>query len=252
MHVHDRYYDTAVKNKYYSKSFNIKGERKIEMSDNLSFGFGGDYNYTEGDFKLHGSWGSSADGNVDNKGLFSNVGYKIDDDTVVSAHLRGDSHKYSNENVTYRLNLTKLISDFTFSLSESTGLRHPDLFVLHGNNSSGEYIGLKTTKPETSLTRELSIKYDLKKLFLSTTAYDSSVSNVLNRSTSTGGYNEIIDIEQRGLESSINIEGENQKLTISSLFAKVERETEDLNSEDLKNNLVLNIQKKSSPTSLDH
>ena len=64
MHVHDRYYDTAVKNKYYSKSFNIKGERKIEMSDNLSFGFGGDYNYTEGDFKLHGSWGSSADGNT--------------------------------------------------------------------------------------------------------------------------------------------------------------------------------------------
>ncbi len=221
MHVHDRYYDTAVKNKYYSKSFNLKGERKIEMSDNLSFGFGGDYNYTEGDFKLHGSWGSSADGNVDNKGLFSNVGYKIDDDTVISAHLRGDSHKYSNENVTYRLNLTKLISDFTFSLSESTGLRHPDLFVLHGNNSSGEYIGLKTTKPETSLTRELSIKYDLSKnLSLSTTAYDSSVSNVLNRSTSTGGYNEIIDIEQRGLESSINIEGENQKLTISSLFAK--------------------------------
>ena len=43
---------------------------------------------------------------------------------------------------------------------------------------------------------------------------------MLNRSTSTGGYNEIIDIEQRGLESSINIEGENQKLTISSLFAK--------------------------------
>ena len=163
MHVHDRYYDTAVKNKYYSKSFNLKGERKIEMSDNLSFGFGGDYNYTEGDFKLHGSWGSSADGNMDNKGLFSNVGYKIDDDTEISVHLRGDSHKYSNENVTYRLNLTKLISDFTFSLSESTGLRHPDLFVLHGNNSSGEYIGLKTTKPETSLTRELSIKYDLSK-----------------------------------------------------------------------------------------
>jgi len=221
MHVHDRYYDTTVKNKYYSKSFDIKGERKIEMSDNLSFGFGGDYNYTEGDFKLHGNWGSSAEGSMDNKGLFSNVGYKIDDDTVVSAHLRGDSHEYSNENITYRLNLTKLISDFTFSLSESTGLRHPDLFVLHGKNSSGDFIGLKTTKPETSLTREFSIKYDLSKnLSLSSTAYDSSVSNVLNRSSSTGGYNEIIDIEQRGLESSIRIDGENQKLILSNLFAK--------------------------------
>ena len=26
MHVHDRYYDTAVKNKYYSKAFTFKGE----------------------------------------------------------------------------------------------------------------------------------------------------------------------------------------------------------------------------------
>ena len=25
MHVHDRYYDTAVKNKYYSKSYTLKG-----------------------------------------------------------------------------------------------------------------------------------------------------------------------------------------------------------------------------------
>ena len=56
--------------------------------------------------------------------------------------------------------VTKYLSNFTFSLSESTGLRHPDLFVLHGSNPSGSYKAMKTTKPETSLTRELSIKYD--------------------------------------------------------------------------------------------
>ena len=44
MHVHDRYYDTAVKNKYYSKSYTFKGERKLELSENLSLGFGSDYN----------------------------------------------------------------------------------------------------------------------------------------------------------------------------------------------------------------
>ena len=135
--------------------------------------------------------------------------------------LRGDSHKYSQENLTYRLNITKLLSDFTFSLSESTGLRHPDLFVLHGNNPSGSFKAMKTTKPETSLTRELSIKYNfLDNASFISTFYDSSVSDVLNRSTSTGGYNEMIDIKQRGVENSLNFKNEDQKLTLTSVFSK--------------------------------
>ena len=28
LHVHDRYYDTAVKNKYYSQSYTLKGRKK--------------------------------------------------------------------------------------------------------------------------------------------------------------------------------------------------------------------------------
>ena len=221
IHVHDRYYDTAVKNKYYAKSYTFKGERKMNISDNFSLGFGSDYNYTKGDFKIHGNWGSSAEGHMDNISLFSNVGYKFDNDTAFSAHLRGDSHKYSQENLTYRLNITKFISDFTFSLSESTGLRHPDLFVLHGSNPSGSFKSMKTTKPETSLTRELSIKYDfLDNVSFSSTFYDSSVSDVLNRSTSTGGYNELIDIEQKGLENSLSFKNEYQKLSLTSALSK--------------------------------
>ena len=221
VHVHDRYYDTAVKNKYYSQSYTFKGERKMDVSNNLSLGFGTDYNYTKGDFKIHGNWGSSAKGHMDNIGLYTNVGYKLDDNTFFSAHLRGDSHKYSEENLTYRLNLSKLISDFTFSLSESTGLRHPDLFVLHGSNPSGSFKSMKTTKAETSLTRELSVKYDFfENMSFTSTFYDSSVSDVLNRSTSTGGYNEIIDIKQKGVENSLNFKNEFQKLSLTSVFSK--------------------------------
>ena len=221
IHVHDRYYDTAVKNKYYSQSYTFKGERKMEVSNNLSLGFGSDYNYTKGDFKIHGNWGSSAKGHMDNIGLYTNVGYKLDDNTFFSAHLRGDSHKYSEENLTYRLNLSKLISDFTFSLSESTGLRHPDLFVLHGSNPSGSFKSMKTTKAETSLTRELSVEYDFfENISFNSTFYDSSVSDVLNRSTSTGGYNEIMDIKQRGVENSLNFKNEFQKLSLTSVFSK--------------------------------
>ena len=221
IHVHDRYYDTAVKNKYYSQSVTLKGERKLNISDNLSLGFGGDYNYNKGDFKVHGSWGSSAKGHSDNLGLFTNVGYKLNDTTILSSHLRGDSHKYSEENLTYRLNATKVFDNFTLSLTESTGLRHPDLYVLHGVNPSGSFKSMKTTKPETSLTRELNLKYFVSdEISFETTAYKGSVSDVLNRGTSTNGYNEIIDIKQEGLENNLIFKGDNQKLILSSTLSK--------------------------------
>ena len=221
IHVHDRYYDTAVKNKYYSQSIKLKGERKLSVSDKISLGFGSDYNYNKGDFQIKGNWGSSARGHSDNIGLYSNLGYSFNDTTILSTHLRGDSHKYSEENLTYRLNLTKFINNLTLSLSESTGLRYPDLYVLHGSSNDGNFKSMNTTKPEKSLTREFSIKYDfLDNFIFKTAAYKGSVSDVLNRSNSSGGYNELIDIDQEGLESSITFDNQNQKLTLSSNFLK--------------------------------
>ena len=244
VHVHDRYYDTAVKNKYYSKSYTIKGERKLDLGNNLSIGFGSDYNYNKGDFQIKGNWGSSARGHSDNLGLFSNLGYKFNDKTIFSAHLRGDSHKYSQENLTYRINLTKLLNNFTLSLSESTGLRYPDLFVLHGGNPGGTFLPMKTTKPETSLTRELSAKYNFSKnIFFETTAYKGFVSDVLNRSTSTGGYNELIDIKQEGLENNFSFKNKNQKYLFIIHFLKAEKVMEGHNFEDQKYSMALIIKK---------
>ena len=221
VHVHDRYYDTAVKNKYYSQSYTFKGERKVEIGEDISLGFGSDYNYNKGDFVVHGNWGSSARGHSDNIGIYSNIGYELNDSTIFAAHLRGDSHKYSQENLTYRLNLTKLYDNFTLNLSEATGLRHPDLFVLHGDNPSGTFKSMKTTKAETSLTREISAKYNFSEnIFFQSTAYKSSVSDVLNRSTSSGGYNEIIDINQEGLENNFYFKDDNQTLNLFSTLSK--------------------------------
>ena len=221
VHVHDRYYDTAVKNKYYSQSYTLKGERKINVSDELSLGFGSDYNYNKGDFQVKGNWGSSAKGHSDNLGLFGNLGYKFNEKTIFSSHLRGDKHKYSQENITYRISLTKLINNFTLSLSESTGLRHPDLYVLHGENVSGSFKSMATTKPETSFTREASLKYNFAEgISFQTIAYKGTISDVLNRGTSTNGYNEIIDIKQEGLENSFIFKDDFQRLTISNTFSK--------------------------------
>ena len=221
IHVHDRYYDTAVKNKYYSQSYTLKGERKMNISDDLSAGFGSDYNYNKGDFIVHGNWGSSAKGHSDNFGLFGNLGYNLDETTVLSSHFRADRHKYSQENITYRFNAIKKIDDLTLSITESTGLRHPDLYVLHGASNSGTFKSMKTTKPETSKTREFLVGYKFSDLLsFETTAYKGSVSDVLNRGTSTNGYNEIIDIEQEGIESSFILKDNDQRLILSSAFSK--------------------------------
>ena len=224
IHVYDRVYDEAEKNKYYSQAYTLKAERKINFSDKLSYGFGSDYNYNKGDFQVYGDYGFSAKGHSDNLGIFSNAGYKLDDTTTFSLHTRGDSHKYSGENITYRLKATKLIDKLTLGLSESTGVRHPDLYVLHGGNPGADNEGFKamlTTKPETSLTRELSARYKLSdSISFGTTAYRGSVSNVLNRSGSKGGYNEILDIEQEGLESSFTFSSDNQRLTLTNTLSK--------------------------------
>ena len=168
----------------------------------------------------------SAKGHSDNLGIYSNVGYQLDDMTTLSLHARGDSHKYSGENITYRLNATKLIDKLTLSLSEATGVRHPDLYVLHGGNPgssfyNGSFKAMLTTKPETSLTRELYAGYNFSdSISFGTTAYKGSVSNVLNRSDNSGGYNETLEIEQEGLESSFTFKIENQKLELTNTLSK--------------------------------
>lgn len=226
MLVHDRIYNEDVKNKYYSQSYVLKAERKIDLTNSLSYGFGGDYKYDKGDFIINGPYGSSAKGHSDNKGFFSNLGYKFNENTLFSFHVRGDSHKYSDENITYKINAAKILNKLKLSLSESTSIRHPDLYVLHGNNANssfynGSFKSMLTTKPEKSLTREISMVYKiLENISFESTAYKGSVSDVLNRSDSIGGYNETIDIKQKGLESSLTFQNINGKISLNSSLSK--------------------------------
>jgi len=80
---------------------------------------------------------------------------------------------------------------------------------------------MNTTKPETSVTRELGVKYNFSQnTFFQSTVYKSSVSDVLNRGTSTYGYNETIDIDQEGLENIFVVKNKLQKLTLSNTLSK--------------------------------
>ena len=73
-------------------------------------------------------------------------------------------------------------------------------------------------------------------------AYKGSVSDVLNRGTASG-YNEMIDIEQEGLENSLIFKSKKQKLALTNTLSKSREEMEDLSSEGQRGNLVLIILK---------
>ena len=79
---------------------------------------------------------------------------------------------------------------------------------------------MNTTKPEKFNT-DVSLQYNFSDtLSFETTAYKGSISDVLNRGTSTYGYNELIDIKQEGIENSIIFKNDNERITLFNTFSK--------------------------------
>ena len=69
-HKYDREYnEEGTIDEYLSNAFVTRAERKIQFSDNLSFGFGGEYKYNWGEFENRGSYTASTEGNTYNTGL---------------------------------------------------------------------------------------------------------------------------------------------------------------------------------------
>ena len=83
-----------------SKAFTTRTERQIKFNEYLSFGIGGEYKYDWGEFENRGSYAASTKGNVDNKSLFSNLGFKPNDNTIISLYSRFDQHKTTGGNNT--------------------------------------------------------------------------------------------------------------------------------------------------------
>ena len=86
-HTYDREYnEVGTVDEYLSKAFVTRSERQMQISNNLSFGFGGEYKYDWGEFENRGSYAASTKGNIDNKSIFSNIGFKPQENTVVSLY----------------------------------------------------------------------------------------------------------------------------------------------------------------------
>jgi len=223
-HTYDREYNEAgTIDEYLSKAFVSRTERQIHFNDNLSFSFGGEYKYDWGEFENRGSYTASTKGNVHNKSVFSNIGFKPYQNTVVSLYGRSDEHKTTGVNNTHKINITRFIDKFIFGFTRSTGLRNPSLYELYGTDNWG-YSGNLNLDPEKSKSSEVFGRYNFTENFsISLTGFKSNIfdhveyknNQYVNDSTKT-------DLNQSGVESKINWNKKDQKISIfaNSLSSK--------------------------------
>ena len=223
-HTYDRKYDeSGTIDEYLSKAFVTRSERQIQFNENISFGVGGEYKYDWGEFENRGSYAASTKGNVNNKSIFSNLGFKLHENTIFSLYGRSDKHKTTGVNNTQKINITQFIDKFKFGFTHSTGLRNPSLYELYGTDNSG-YSGNLNLDPEKSKSNEVSGEYNFTENFsVSLTGFRSNIfdhveyknKTYINDSSKT-------DLNQSGIETEIDWKGKYQNLSIfaSSLSSK--------------------------------
>ena len=221
-HNYDREYENSgVLDEYDSESLVVKGESKIKSTNKLSFGFGTEYKYDWGAFENRGSYTASTKGHTKDFGIFGNAGYKFTERSILSFYGRSDDHNTTGRNETYKINFTKIYDKFKIALTRSTGLRNPTLYELYGSDNYG-IGGNVNLKPEKSETNELSVKYNiLKNLSFNSTAYRAKVYDQIESNAAYSQHeNELIDINQEGLENELSFNGKNQRLSIFNIFSK--------------------------------
>ncbi len=229
-HNYDRKYrEQGKKDKYYSESLVTKGESEFILNENLSYGVGVEYKYDWGNYSTT-TFTSQTRGHVSNLGLFGNIGYKINENQILSFHGRNDDHKETGGNKTYKANFTQKLGQIKLGITRSTGLKNPSLYELYGSSSSHKgSTGIKAEKSETSeLYTEINFAKNIK---FKSTAYRTRLKDRIKINSSWSGYeNKILDTTQEGLESEIVFNNNNQSFSILSHFAKSRTDTDGPNS----------------------
>ena len=147
----------------------------MQLTNNFSFSFGGEYKYDWGEFENRGSYSASTKGNVYNQGIYSNIGFKPYENTTISLYGRSDQHKTTGLNNTRKINITQFIDKFKVGFTHSTGLRNPSLYELYGTDNFG-YSGNSNLNPEKSESNEILGEYKISDNFLvSLTAFKSNI-----------------------------------------------------------------------------
>tara|TARA_B100000674_G_C37682530_1_gene842208 strand:- start:49 stop:849 length:801 start_codon:yes stop_codon:yes gene_type:complete len=187
---------------------------------------------------------------MSNLGIFANIGYKLNESSILSVYGRSDDHNTTGGNQTYKINFLKFINNFEYNLTHSTGLRNPTLYELYGSDNFG--IGGNTgLNPEKSKTNEFSVNYKISEnLNLKSTAYRAQVYDQIETNSAYSKHeNKLIDINQEGIENEISLNRNNEKLSFYNIFSKSRKTNGQAQSRrpDFSYGLNYSITKLSSP-----
>ncbi len=215
-HNYDRkYYELGRKNKYYSESLVAKVERDLILNDKISYGFGSEYKYDWGHY-LTKTFASQTRGHLSNLGVFANLGYRFNENQVLSFYGRNDDHKETGGNKTYKINFIQILDKLKLGVTHSTGLKNASLYEFYGNG------GDKNIKPEKSETNEIFGEYNFSEnIKFNSTAYRTRMKDRIKIKSDWSGYeNKVPDTTQEGLENELIFLGNNQSISLVSHFAK--------------------------------
>ena len=230
-HNYDRVYREMGKiDTYASESLVAKVESERKISDNLSFGYGGSYKYDWGNFSTT-TFTSQTKGHVNNFGLYSNIGYSLNDNQLFSIHARNDDHKQTGGNKTYKYSFVQKFNNAKIILTHSTGLKNPSLYELYGSSGFG-FSGNTGINPEKSETNEIYGQYNFSEnLVFKTTAYRTRMKDRIKINSSWSAYeNKVLDTTQEGLENELSYNISDQKISLLSNFSKSRTDTNGPNS----------------------
>ena len=221
-HNYDReYHNATYLDEYDSESLVVKADRSTKLNNKFSFGYGSEYKYDWGAFENRGSYTASTKGHMKDFSFFTNAGYKINENQILSIYGRTDDHNTTGRNQTYKLNFIQILGQFKFGATHSTGLRNPSLYELYGSDNYG--IGGNTKlNPEKSETNELYGEYNFSETIkFTSTAYRSKVFDRIETNAAYSMHeNKLIDINQEGLESELLFSGNNQNIGLYTNFSK--------------------------------
>lgn len=221
-HHYDRQYENSgFLDEYYSESFVIKNENKNIISKKFSYGYGSEYKYDQGYFENRGDYSASTKGHVKNLGIFGNIGYKLNEKSSISTYVRTDDHKTTGGNQTYKINFTQSFNKLKFNLSHSTGLRNPTLYELYGSDNYG-IKGNDGLIPEKSKTNEFLVEFNISEnLGFNSTAYRSKIYDQIEANSSYSKHeNEILPLNQEGIENEFFLQRKNDNFSIYNTFSK--------------------------------
>ena len=226
-HNYDRDYENGgYLDEYYSETINVKIESKIIANKKFSYGYGGEYKYDWGSFKNRGSYTASTKGHVKDSAFFTNIGYKFNENQILSIYTRTDDHNTTGRNQNYKLNFTQIIDKFKLGATHSTGLRNPSLYELYGSDNYG-ISGNVNLNPEKSKTNEIYGEYNFsEKLKFISTAYRTTIYDLIESNSAYSKHeNKLTDLNQEGLENELFFKGIDQSFSIFANFSKSRTDT---------------------------